>query len=79
MNQNKKLRVDARGAFCPGPLMELMRAAKDAEPGTEIELLTNDAGSRKDVPLWAEKMGHKYLGEQLEGNVYTLTVQIGGN
>ncbi len=25
--------VDARGSFCPGPLMELIRAIRESEPG----------------------------------------------
>lgn len=74
---SKTLLVDARGAFCPGPLMELMKAAKDAAPGTVIELLTNEEGSRKDVPAWAEKMGHEYLGEEPEGNAFKMKVKIG--
>lgn len=47
--------VDARGAWCPGPLMELIAAIREEEVGAEIELLSSDQGSRKDVPLWLEK------------------------
>ncbi len=49
--------IDARGAWCPGPLMELIAAIKEEDVGTEIELLSTDPGSRKDVPLWLEKAG----------------------
>ncbi|HBI03743.1 MAG TPA: hypothetical protein DDY49_06910 [Paenibacillaceae bacterium] len=77
MEMTKKVLVDARGAFCPGPLLELMKAAKVAESGTILQLLTNEQGSRKDVPAWAKKMGHLFLGEEPdEGTAYRLLVQI---
>lgn len=53
--------VDARGSWCPGPLMELVRVIKEEPVGTEFELLSNDEGSRKDVPMWLEKAGHTLL------------------
>ena len=53
--------VDARGSWCPGPLMELVRVIKEEPVGTEFELLSNDEGSRKDVPMWLEKAGHQLV------------------
>lgn len=73
----KEILVDARGAFCPGPLLELMKAAKVAKSGAILHLLTNEQGSRKDVPAWAKKMGHEFLGEEPdEGTAYRLIVKI---
>lgn len=77
MIMEKEILVDARGAFCPGPLLELMKAAKGAESGTILHLLTNEEGSRKDVPAWVKKMGHEFLGEEPdEGTVFKLSVKI---
>jgi tRNA 2-thiouridine synthesizing protein A len=50
--------VDARGSFCPGPLMELIAAMKRAAVGDTFELLSSDQGSAKDVPEWVRKVGH---------------------
>ncbi|MFS8630380.1 MAG: sulfurtransferase TusA family protein [Bacillales bacterium] len=77
MASDKPIIIDARGAFCPGPLMELMKAARGAEPGTVFHLLTNEEGSRKDVPAWVRKMGHEFLGEEPgDGTYYKLKVKI---
>jgi tRNA 2-thiouridine synthesizing protein A len=46
--------VDARGQSCPGPLVSLAKALKDAATGATFELLATDPGSRSDVPSWAE-------------------------
>ena len=59
--------VDARGQSCPGPLVSLANALKDAEPGDLLELLATDPGSRSDVPSWAEISGNELL-ESSEGD-----------
>ena len=53
--------IDARGSFCPGPLMEMIRAIKSAEVGQVVAVLSSDSGSKKDIPLWAEKAGQEFL------------------
>lgn len=54
--------IDARGSFCPGPLMELIRAVKTAPVGAVVEVLSSDPGSSKDIPVWIAKARHEYLG-----------------
>ncbi len=53
--------IDARGSFCPGPLMELIRAIREAQIGEVIEVLSSDQGSKRDIPLWVSKAGHILL------------------
>jgi TusA-related sulfurtransferase len=53
--------VDARGSFCPGPLMELIRAIRESQVGDVIAVLSSDKGSKIDVPKWIEKAGHRLI------------------
>jgi TusA-related sulfurtransferase len=53
--------VDARGTFCPGPLMELIRAIRESQVGDVIAVRSTDAGSRIDIPKWVEKAGHALI------------------
>jgi tRNA 2-thiouridine synthesizing protein A len=53
--------VDARGSFCPGPLMELIRVIRESEVGDVIAVLSSDRGSRTDIPKWVDKAGHTLL------------------
>ena len=53
--------IDARGSFCPGPLMELIRAIRDSQVGDVIAVLSSDKGSKIDIPKWIEKAGHRLL------------------
>jgi len=54
--------VDARGSACPGPLMEAKKAIGKVKVGEALEVLSNDPGTKNDIPLWAKKVGHEYLG-----------------
>lgn len=54
--------VDARGSFCPGPLMELIRVIRESAPGQVIAVYSSDSGSKLDIPKWVEKAGHRLAG-----------------
>ena len=54
--------VDARGSACPGPLMEAKKGIGKVKVGEILEVFSNDSGTRIDVPAWAKKVGHEYLG-----------------
>jgi TusA-related sulfurtransferase len=53
--------IDARGSYCPGPLMELIRAIRETEVGDIIAVQSSDSGSRVDIPKWVEKAGHRLV------------------
>jgi tRNA 2-thiouridine synthesizing protein A len=60
--------VDARGSFCPGPLMELIRAIREGQVGDLIAVRSSDRGSRTDIPKWVEKAGHRLVSiDSLDG------------
>lgn len=53
--------VDARGATCPGPLMDLIGKMRDVDSGTVVLLLSDNEQSLTDVPEWAQEAGNKIL------------------
>lgn len=50
--------VDARGAACPGPLMDLIGAVRDVDPGDVVLLLSDSDRSLTDVPEWVDEAGN---------------------
>lgn len=58
--------IDARGSFCPGPLMEFIRVMRSVPTGTVVAVLSSDPGSGKDIPAWIQKAKHDYLGTAQE-------------
>lgn len=61
--------VDARGSACPGPLLEAKKGIGKVRVGEILEILSNDPGTKNDIPIWAKKVGHEYLGH-LEASGY---------
>ncbi len=75
MTDSKAKVIDARGSFCPGPLMELIRAIKEAQVGDVLELLSSDKGTAQDVPEWVAKVGHEMVGSEEKDGVWHLMVR----
>jgi len=69
--------VDARGTACPGPLLEAKRAIAAVPMGGILEVLSSDAGTREDIPLWAKKVGHEFLGDVEDAGYWRLFVKKG--
>jgi TusA-related sulfurtransferase len=53
--------IDARGSFCPGPLLELIRGVKSIQVGERLAVISSDPGSSKDIPAWVAKAGHEMV------------------
>jgi tRNA 2-thiouridine synthesizing protein A len=70
--------VDARGTACPGPLLEAKRAMADVpRDGGILEVLSSDEGTNEDIPLWAKKVQHEYLGTIEEPGYWRIFVRRG--
>ncbi len=54
--------VDARGTSCPGPILAAKKGIPGVAVGGIMEVQATDSGTLKDLPAWAKKMGHEYLG-----------------
>ena len=67
--------VDARGQSCPGPLVVLHKALKDAVRGGLLELLATDPGSRSDVPSWSTLSGNELIEAIEDGGVFRFVVR----
>ncbi len=64
--------VDARGTACPGPLLAAKKAIGEIKSGEIMEVLSADEGTKKDIPKWAKKKGHEYLGTVEESGYFKI-------
>lgn len=69
--------VDARGTACPGPLLEAKRAMAEVPAKGVLEVLSSDQATTEDIPLWAKKVGHEYLGNVEEAGYWRVFVKRG--
>uniref|UniRef100_A0A7C3MA80 Sulfurtransferase TusA family protein n=1 Tax=Archaeoglobus fulgidus TaxID=2234 RepID=A0A7C3MA80_ARCFL len=67
--------VDARGSYCPGPLMEMIKTIKQVEVGEIIEVLSSDESSAKDIPEWVKRAGHELIEVKKEDDYWRIVVK----
>jgi tRNA 2-thiouridine synthesizing protein A len=67
--------VDARGTSCPGPILAAKKGIADVKVGGIMEVLATDRGTQKDLPAWAKKMGHEFLGVVEDAGTWKLYVK----
>lgn len=66
--------VDARTS---DPVLNAKMGIASVEAGEIIEVLTNDSGLDDILPVWAKKMGHKFLGHLPVGGCEHLFMRRG--
>ena len=54
--------IDARGAACPGPLLEAKKGMATVPLGAVIEVMSTDPVTKNDISAWSAKVGHEFLG-----------------
>ncbi len=67
--------IDARGSFCPGPLMELIKGIRQEPVGTTFEVWSSDAGSAKDIPEWVARAGHELVQNSEDNGIFKVQVK----
>ncbi len=69
--------LDARGTVYPGPLLETKRTMEEVPRGGVLEVISSDRGTKEDIPVWAKKVGHTFLGSLEEVGYWRLFVKRG--
>ena len=69
--------VDARGTSCPGPLLAAKKEIANITSGQVMEVLSADEGTKSDIPKWATKKGHEYLGVVEEDGYFRIYLKKG--
>ena len=78
MGTNANIVVDARGYFCPIPIIKASEAMKTLAAGGVIEVISDDPAIEFDLPAWCESQGHRIESHALAGDVYRYFVRKGG-
>ncbi len=53
--------LDCLGEFCPMPVIKLAKLVASSAPGTLIEVLSDDEGSKVDIPVWCRMKGKEFV------------------
>jgi len=68
--------LDAKGMYCPMPIVQLKKATKTMQPGQVLKLVATDPGSTRDVPAWANKTGAEILETSEDNGEYTFIIKV---
>ncbi len=55
--------LDARGLYCPEPVMMLHNAVRDMASGELLEVLATDPSTQRDIPKFCQFLGHELVEE----------------
>jgi tRNA 2-thiouridine synthesizing protein A len=69
--------IDARGAACPGPLLEAKKGMGTINVGQVIEIWSTDPVTKTDIGAWSTKVGHVFLGSTAADGYDRVFVQRG--
>lgn len=68
--------LDARGLYCPEPVMLLHGLIRRILPGEKIKILATDPSTQRDIPKFCQFLGHDLLRCAEEINVDAETESI---
>jgi TusA-related sulfurtransferase len=69
--------VDTRGLFCPMPVIKTSDALKNLDPGSIVEVVSDDPAIEFDLPAWCQSNGHAIQRVEKESGVYRYWVEKG--
>ena len=69
--------LDCRGLSCPMPVLKTKKAMGKMNSGQVLEVLGTDPGTRNDMPAFAKRGGHEYLGEKEDEGFIRFFIKVG--
>jgi tRNA 2-thiouridine synthesizing protein A len=53
--------LDCKGLMCPMPIVKLAKKMKELPVGTVLEMISDDIGSKEDVPAWCKRTNNELV------------------
>ena len=81
MASNKKdldedqIDLDARGLYCPEPVMLLHNKIRDIAAGSLLRLIATDPSTQRDVPKFCLFFGHELVSAVEDSGEYVYLIQ----
>ena len=60
--------LDARGLFCPSPVMQTNVELSKMKVGEILTVLADDPAAEDDISNWARRLGHEVVKMEKNGN-----------
>ncbi len=69
--------LDARGLFCPEPVMMLHNRINDVEPGGVLRVVATDPSTTRDIPRFCQFLGHELLSQNESDELFIYLIRRG--
>lgn len=69
--------LNCEGLNCPMPIVELTKAARELQPGDQIEVTATDLAFKPDIEAWARRMNHSIESFEERDGIQHATVTLG--
>lgn len=70
--------LDARGLFCPEPVMLLHNRINDVQPGAVLRVVATDPSTTRDIPRFCQFLGHELVSQSESGELFIYLIRRGG-
>ena len=79
MTESAHYHLDARGLFCPEPVMMLHNKVRDMQAGELLDVLATDPSTTRDIPKFCRFLGHELVSQEviIEGSEYRYRIRKG--
>jgi tRNA 2-thiouridine synthesizing protein A len=69
--------LDCKGLQCPMPVIKTKLKMDAMGAGKVLRMITSDPGSCKDIPAWAERVGHTLISTENTDDGFVFLLQKG--
>ena len=74
-SNNTEHLLDARGLFCPEPVMLLHKKVREIAEGEVLVLIATDPSTTRDVPKFCHFLGHKLLNSSEKDKTFRYSIR----
>lgn len=71
------VQMDARGLFCPEPVMLLHTKMAQMQVGDLLEVVATDPSTQRDIPKFCRFLGHDLVEESSDDQCYHYLIRKG--
>ncbi|GBO89040.1 sulfurtransferase TusA [Marinobacter salsuginis] len=71
------LELDARGLFCPEPVMMLHNRINDVQPGGVLRVVATDPSTTRDIPRFCQFLGHELISKVEDDDLFVYLIRRG--
>ncbi|MBY6070435.1 sulfurtransferase TusA [Marinobacter salsuginis] len=71
------LELDARGLFCPEPVMMLHNRINDVQPGGVLRVVATDPSTTRDIPRFCQFLGHELINKAEDDDLFVYLIRRG--